>query len=144
MSRKKHPLKPLTEKQKQAVAMVYDDERITDIAASLGVHRTTIWRWQQKREFRKEWLRIDRNWRRKLVRREAKIKAQEEAYWSAEEEKWKKKLDEEGQKIVREPGKAWYKAYNEYMRAVLHGRSLSDVLKSFETGEYKPRKRHRR
>ena len=144
MSRKKQPLKPLTEKQKQAVALVYADERINDIAAVLGVHRTTIWRWQQKREFRKEWLRIDRNWRRKLVRREAKIQAQEEAYWAEESEKWKKKLDEESNKIVSRPGKAWYTAYNAYIRATFQGHSLSDLTRLLMTGEYKPRKRHRR
>lgn len=142
--RTKKPLRPLTDQQKMAVQMVYDYEPVKDIAAALGVHRTTIWRWQQRREFWHEWHRIDRNNRRRFERREAKRRAQEEEYWAAEEEKCRKKLEEESQKVIKRPGKAWYSAYNNYMKACLHGRSLAEIMKYFETGEYKPRKRRRR
>ena len=58
----------LTEKQKQAVQMIFDGMRIQDIAAALGVHRCTIWRWSRKKEFSRESKRLMkeyiREWRK--------------------------------------------------------------------------------
>lgn len=146
MPRKKlPPLRPLTEKQKKAVQMTYACYwPVKDIADELGIHRSTLWRWKQMREFWREWHRLDRNWRRKIERREVKKRVQEEAYWAAEEAKWEKILAEESEKIKIRPGKAWHNAYNNYMRACLHGRSWTDVMRCFSTGEYRPPKRHRR
>lgn len=134
----------LTEKQKQAVKMVYDNDPIGEIAAALGVHRTTIWRWQRKREFRKEWHRLDRNARRRIVRREAKLRAAEDAYWSDAIRKAKDKLDRETAKIKTKPGNAWYKAHEEYQTALLHGRTLAQALEALELISCKRHKRRSR
>ena len=144
MGRKKlKPEKPLTETQKKAVAMYYDYERVRDIAAACGVHRSTIYRWTQLRNFRKEWQRIDRNWRRKFERREAKRRAEEDAYWEEKERETKKKLDELSAKITKKPGKEWYKAYDEYMKACLRGKTLAQVFNAFDGLRPKHRKRRR-
>ena len=46
----------LTEKQKEAVKLLaVDDLKVQEVAARLGVHRCTIWRWKQKKGFYKEW-----------------------------------------------------------------------------------------
>ena len=137
------PLQPLTEQQKKAVQMTYDCIPVQDIAAALGVHRSTIWRWKKMREFGAEWHRIDRNSRRRLARRQAKWDAQEEAYWEEEQKKWEKTLDEEGKKITKKPGKAWNKAYNNFWKAQFRGYSWNDVMRILETGKPIRRKRRR-
>lgn len=138
------PLRPLTEQQKKAVQMTYDYYPVQEIADTLGIHRSTLWRWKQMREFWADYRRIDRNWRRKFERREAKRRAQEEAYWEEQIKIAEENLQKESEKVVNKPGKAWYAAYNAYMKAQLHGHSWTDVMKCFEAGEYKPRKRRRR
>lgn len=40
----------ITEKQKKAVDLVFKCYKTREIAAELGVHRTTLWRWFQKPE----------------------------------------------------------------------------------------------
>ena len=132
MSRKKKkPEKPLTEIQKKAVAMMYDYEMIKDIASACGVHRSTIWRWTKLRGFWREFKRIDYNWQRKFERREAKRRAQEDAYWEEQERKAKAKLDELSAKIVTKPGKEWYKALHEYEKAQLRGKTLAECLAAY-------------
>lgn len=144
MGRKKlKPEKPLTETQKKAVAMYYDYERVRDIASACGVHRSTIYRWTQLRNFRKEYLRIDRNWRRRFERREAKRQAEEDAYWEKKQRETEEKLHELSAKITTKPGKEWYKAHDEYMKACLRGKSLSDVMSAFYGTKPKRRKRRR-
>ena len=129
MSRGKwKPEKPLTETQKKAVAMYYDYERVVDIAAACNVHRSTIYRWAKLRGFWKEWNRINYNMKRKFERREAKRRAEEDAYWEEEERKAKAKLDELSAKITGKPGKEWYKALHEYEKAQLRGKTLAECL----------------
>ena len=95
------------------------------------------------REFWADWHRIDRNQRRKWERREAKRMVQEEAYWAEQIKIAEENLQKESEKLVNKPGKAWYAAYNAYIKAQLHGHSWADVMRCFETGEYKPRRRRR-
>lgn len=52
--KRKRPRKPLTEQQKQAARVLFDTGRIGDTAATVGVHRTTIWRWYKRRDFQRE------------------------------------------------------------------------------------------
>ena len=108
--------------------MCYEWEPIKDIAAACGVHRSTIWRWQQLRGFDREWKRIDYNERRKWERRDAKRRAAEDAYWEEQERKAKAKLDELSAKITTKPGKEWYKALAEYEKAQLRGKTLAECL----------------
>lgn len=135
--------KPLTEQQKKAVAMLYDYERVKDVAAALGVHRTTVWRWENLRGFRKEWNRIDRNLRRKYERREAKRRAAEDAYWSEKLKEAEQKLQEISSKITKKPGKAWYNAWNEYEKAACRGRTLAQLMDAIYNPGRKRRKGRR-
>ena len=135
--------KPLTEQQKKAVAMLYDYERVKDVAAALGVHRTTVWRWENLRGFRKEWNRIDRNLRRKYERREAKRRAAEDAYWDQRLKEAEQKLQEISSKITKKPGKDFYEAWNEYEKAACRGRTLAQLMDAIYNPGRKRRKGRR-
>lgn len=41
------------EKQKRAVKMLWNDYKVPEIAAELGVHRATLWRWWQHPEMQR-------------------------------------------------------------------------------------------
>lgn len=43
----------ISEKQKQAVRMLFEGERVGDIAAAVGVHRSTLWRWFRRPEMQR-------------------------------------------------------------------------------------------
>lgn len=146
MPRKKlPPLRPLSEQQKKAVQMTYDCYwSVQEIADELGVHRSTVWRWKQMREFWREWHRIDRNNRRRYERRETKRMIQEEEYWAERIKIAEEKLQKESDKVVNKPGKAWFKAYDEYMKTCLYGRSWTDIIRCFNNGDYKLSKRRKR
>lgn len=138
----------LTEKQKMAVNMLYEMTPVKDVAAAAGVHRTTIWRWSKKREFRKEWQRIDRNARRRLERWQIK--------WDIEQHRKREilaaeadaALEEKLREIESKPGKNHQKAINSamnsYANLLFHGRSWAEVLSLFDDDKPKRRKRRRR
>lgn len=62
---------PLTAQQKQAARFFFDGKKPGEIAALLGVHRTTIWRWYQRRDFQREISKTYKEWqqayRRKMI-----------------------------------------------------------------------------
>jgi len=63
--RKKHKKavkRPLTDQQRQAVQLMFDGEKVIDIAAAVGVHRCTIWRWYQRKDFRRELAKTHDKW----------------------------------------------------------------------------------
>ena len=134
----------LTEKQKQAVAMLYSGEKVQDTAQALGVHRTTLWRWRNTRDFRREWRRVDRNLRRKCERWAAKREAQDNAYWDQRVKEAEKKLQDESEKITEKPKKEWYTAWNEYEKAVCRGWTLAQLMDAIYSPERKRRKGRRR
>lgn len=78
--RKKSARKPLSEKQKQAAQMYFDAYKIGDIATTVGVHRCTIWRWFQRKDFQKELRRIEKDWQNTTWRRMLKEWHQSERY----------------------------------------------------------------
>lgn len=56
---------PLTDRQREAVRMMFlESARVQDVAAALGVHRCTVWRWSQYPEWDREWERLHREWLR--------------------------------------------------------------------------------
>ena len=67
--RKKCHHKPMTDQMRQAAQLMYDGNRTGEIAAMLGVHRTTIWRWYNRRDFQRELSRIDQQFLRDMRRR---------------------------------------------------------------------------
>ena len=67
----------LTRKQEEAAYLLFNDEKIQDIARSIGVNRSTIWRWKKRRDMREQLQRYeDEEWERILE----------------EHEKWKESL----------------------------------------------------
>ena len=67
--RKKTAKKPLTDQQLQAAQYMFEGHRIGQIAAEIGVHRTTIWRWYNRRNFQQELHRINQQYLRDTRRR---------------------------------------------------------------------------
>ena len=68
---KKRGLKPMTDQQKLVVQLIFDGVKINDIASRMGVHRSTIWRWSRRPDFKKEYNRLYAGWKsdiRKTIR----------------------------------------------------------------------------
>ena len=138
--RKRKEEKPLTEQQKQAARLLWEGERIGDIAQAVGVHRSTVWRWEQKRGFWREYKRIDRNWARRYAYRRKKEEAEREKRLQELEEN----MHKEAAKISGKPTKSFYKACDEYEKALFGGFSLSQALDFIFTGKLPKRKGRRR
>ena len=51
-------MESLNAQQQQALGLLTTGLRIEEIAETLGVHRSTIWRWRQEPEFIAQWNRI--------------------------------------------------------------------------------------
>ena len=138
----------LTEQQKKAVAMLHDMDRVMDVAAALGVHRTTIWRWSKKREFRKEWQRIERNARRRYERWWIKRDIQQHREWDRRQEEADAFLQEILSQIEGKTGKSHEKAvrsaWNSYINLLFDGRNWADILRVLNGENPRRRKRRRR
>ena len=135
--------KPLTEQQKKAVSMLYECYPINEIAAALGVHRTTVWRWSNLRGFKREWKRLYYNEERRIMRREIKREEEERKYWEQRQREAKQKLDEENAKIKTKPGPAWYKANKEYEIALCRGHTLAELFSMIDKLKRKRSKRRK-
>ena len=66
--KKKRARRPLTDQQKQAAQLFFDGLKPGQIAEQIGVHRSTIWRWRNRPDFRREIDRITDKWRRDMRR----------------------------------------------------------------------------
>lgn len=70
---KKQRRQPLTEQQKKAADLYFENPQITKLAALVGVDRTTIWRWMKRDDFRRELdraiARNEKKWRAEMMRR---------------------------------------------------------------------------
>ena len=133
------PETPFTEQQKTAVRMLYDGDPVQDVASALGVHRTTIWRWKRKRQYRKEWNRINRNEQRRCERIEARMYAEREKYWEEKRQKAEEKLLKMTENLSINSSKRFNSAWNEYERALFGGFSMAEVYDILQ-GK-KPRRR---
>ena len=113
----------LTDRQKLAIEMLADDERINTIAHVCGVHRTTIWRWTQKKEFRRELRRCTREQRRELDRTMKTIRQRQRRWEKRQSEKIEllgERLQAEAAKTGKnsKPSPAFYKLSRELDRAL--------------------------
>lgn len=110
----------LPEKQKTAVRLLYSEAmKVQDVAALLGVHRGTIWRWKQTKAFRQEWQKVRnahvRQWRKEMGY------DQSGREWNAELHRLEKKVEAEADKIRDGNTKAFDAAWAEYRKHLFSG-----------------------
>ena len=127
--------------------MLYNMDRVKDVSAALGVHRTTIWRWSQQRDFRKEWQRIDRNARRRYDRWWVKMDIRRQREWERRQAEADAELQEKLRQIEGTTGKKHQKAvrsaWNSYANSLFQGRSWAEVLSLLDDDKPKRRKRRK-
>ena len=70
-------MESLNAQQQQTLGLLATGLRIEEIAETLGVHRSTIWRWRQEPEFIAQWNRILVDTREEQTR--SLLKLQQEA-----------------------------------------------------------------
>ena len=51
-------MEPLAPLQQQAMGLLATGQSVEQISNSLGIHRSTLWRWRQEPQFIAEWNRI--------------------------------------------------------------------------------------
>ena len=51
-------MEPLTANQNKALALLATGQNVEEISNSLGVHRSTLWRWRQEPQFIAEWNKL--------------------------------------------------------------------------------------
>ena len=110
----------LTDKQKEAVRLLYlESMNVQDVAARVGVHRTTVWRWSKTKDFKREWQKVRnahiRQWRKEMGF------SKPSRSWSAELHRLEKKAEEEAGKIRDGNTKAFDAAWNAYSKHLLSG-----------------------
>lgn len=103
--------RPLTDQQRKAAQLMFDGARIGDIAAQIGVHRATLWRWRQQRSFQRELDRICDEWTRNKRRQTLKEIRSSQEY--RQEKAARRKLPKLWQAIGEAGSKGDLKAYNE-------------------------------
>lgn len=109
--RKKAANKPLTDLQRKAAQLIFDGAKIGDIAAQIGIHRATLWRWRQQRSFQRELNRICDEWTRNMRRQT--IKEIRSSLEYRQEKAARRKLPKLWKAIDEAGSKGDLKAYNE-------------------------------
>ena len=51
-------MEPLTANQNKALALLATGQSVEEISNSLGIHRSTLWRWRQDPQFIAEWNKL--------------------------------------------------------------------------------------
>lgn len=110
----------LPERQKLAVRLLCIEEmQLKDVAALLGVHRGTVWRWKKTKAFRQEWQKVRgayvRQWRKEMGY------DQSGREWNAELHRLEKKVEQEADKIRDGSTKAFDAAWAEYRKHLFSG-----------------------
>lgn len=110
----------LPERQKLAVRLLCIEEmQLKDVAALLGVHRGTVWRWKKTKAFRQEWQKVRgayvRQWRRDMGFSDP-IGA-----WRTELQRLRKKAEQEAAQIHDGNTKAFDAAWNAYRKHLMSG-----------------------
>lgn len=118
----------MNDQQKKALDMLWAGRKVQDTASALGVHRCTIWRWCQRKDFQKEWRRLERNERRKVRRHEEKWWREQEEYWAKKIAECEENLQKEAKKINKKPSSRFDKAWDEYEKALCWGFSPDQLF----------------
>ena len=105
----------LTDIQKQAVKMrCIDSMKVQDIAATLGVDRTTLWRWSQSKAYRQEWNRLVKAHVKEYRNRMGWNPRKEKAAWRDRVRQLESKVHAEAEKMDGSDTRAFDKAWKEY------------------------------
>jgi len=73
-------MEPLTANQNKALALLATGQSVEEISNSLGIHRSTLWRWRQDPQFIAEWNKLI--YETKEVQERALLEMQAKAIWS--------------------------------------------------------------
>lgn len=148
--RKKQARKPLTDQQKRAAQLMFDGHPIGEVAAILGVHRSTIWRWRNRKDFQREFSRINdqyvREKRKQWLRdyhNSPEYKEKQRRKYAARQKlkRLEKRLAEAGNSGNVKEYKAACRAYDKcFSEAYLDGLSLDEIIRNI-TGNHTPKKR---
>lgn len=116
----------LPEKQKTAVRLLCLEEmKVQEVAALLGVHRGTIWRWKKTKAFRHEWQKVRnayvRQWRKDMGFTDS-VRA-----WKQDLQRLRQKAEQEAGKIHDGNTKAFDIAWSAYQKHLMSG--ISTVQK---------------
>ena len=110
----------LNEKQKEAVRLLcLENMNVQDVAAVLGVHRTTVWRWSKTKAFRREWQKV-RNAHIRQWRKDMGFTDPNRA-WKQELHRLKRKAEQEAGKIHDGNTRAFDAAWNAYSKHLMSG-----------------------
>ena len=143
--RKKTAKKPLTDQQLQAAQFMFEGHRIGQIAAEIGVHRTTIWRWCQRHDFQREISRIHNRYvreKRKEIRRQIRESPAHKRALAARRRLpgLERKLEEAGRRGNMKNYKAACNAYDKcFNEAYFYGFDMVDLL--FPSGKQEQTKK---
>ena len=139
--RRKGHRKPLDDRMRQAAQLMFEGEKMGQISALLGVHRTTLWRWYHRPDFQREVTRITEQWLRRKRRETIREwhsspeyrKAQNRAYYYRRKlPALAKKLQEAGESHNTRAYAAASKAYDEcFNKAYFGGKTASEILSNF-------------
>jgi len=147
--RRKQARRPLTDQQRRAAQLIFDGYHQGDIAAILGVHRSTIWRWRNRKDFQREiniisdrWVRNKRRESLKEWHNSPEYKQQQRRKYAARRKlkKLEERLTEAGNKGNMKEYKAACRAYDKcFSDAYLDGLSLAEAIQNI-TGNPTPKK----
>lgn len=116
---------PLTDQQKKAADLYFDHPQYSELAALVGVNRSTIWRWMKREDFRRE---LDRA----IARNEKKHRAEMMRRCRAAEIAYHKTPEYQKQRRKKYEARRRLKKVSEQMSNARSFRELQRLQKEFD------------